>query len=197
MAIIPDGYGQLVFNFSHPAASGALTVTLGVQLSGGMTETQLEAIGNAWQTNVMAQVNSLVEFDSMTCYVGTGTPGEPIIVEAVAEWGGGALGATAMPINTSYLIRKTTGLGGRRNRGRMYLPGPQASDMEDAGTLSPSRVTALQVGFNNFFDDLTETATTGVLVPVILHSSGAGAPTPVGSFIVDNLPATQRTRMRD
>lgn len=198
MAFIPDGYAQLVFNLSHPAASGALTTTLGVSIDGPLTTAQLVAIGDAFNTNVLSGMSSSVEFDSITAYIGTGDPSAPIIEEATSEWSGGTDSAVGLTINTALLVRKNTGLGGRKNRGRMYVPGIPAGQLSDAGIINGSWIANRQTGWNAFETALTNTATTGVFAPVVLHSQAAdGSPTSITSFTVDNVPATQRTRMRD
>lgn len=97
------------------------------------------------------------------------------------------------PPNVAVLLRKVTGLGGRKNRGRMYWPSVAESTIDDTGTLLGSTITA----FNDIWEtwkDLWET-TEGLGQQVILHQSET-APTPITGYACQNLAATQRRRLR-
>ena len=106
-----------------------------------------------------------------------------------------------VPCNCCILVRKNTAFGGRRNRGRIYMP---AAFMPE--------ITVDQAGF---FDQLTATAwddrwedfrvgcVAADLLPVLFHQYDTDAPpdplpapTLITSFTTQTQLATQRNRMR-
>lgn len=95
--------------------------------------------------------------------------------------------------NCSILVKKTSGIVGKKNRGRMYVPpfNVTEADIDPRGIVTPAERDAMQVFYSNMLDDLAAAD----LNMVILHH-GAGAPTPVTQLLVEGLLATQRRRMR-
>lgn len=106
--------------------------------------------------------------------------------------GTGAAGA--MPPNCAVLIRKFTAAGGRRNRGRMFVPPvhPAETNVSPSGTIAGAQLTNLQTWWGNV---LTQMGVAGLPV-VLFHSEVPFTPTPVTSFVVQSVIATQRRRMR-
>jgi len=102
---------------------------------------------------------------------------------------------STLPPNCAMLVRKNTGRGGRRGRGRMFIPWclPEGN-VEEWGTIQSSIVTANQNACNTFFNQLAS-----FLVPmVLLHGPGqtsAPAPDLVTNLVVDPLVSTQRRRL--
>lgn len=114
-----------------------------------------------------------------------------------------AIGADAdevPPPNVACLIRKGTGFGGRRNRGRMYLPCyVDESTVDDRGLILTAAITALNTVLFDWNVAITTIVTTNVTDTkmVILHSTGAGTPTPqVFSLTAQPIVATQRRRLQ-
>ena len=103
----------------------------------------------------------------------------------------GTVTGDPMTPQVAYLIKKLTALGGRRNRGRMYLPGANESKVDGSGNVSSAFVTTLQTAFDNFMTDLGA-ADIGF---VILHSDG-GTPTDITGGIAEPKVATQRRRLK-
>lgn len=120
-------------------------------------------------------------------------------------WGNGLVGSSnaapfqftgsmsALPQNCAYLIKKITGVGGRRNRGRMYVPGVPENVVDAAGNLLAAEIDAIQGMLGTWFTALQ--AITALGDPVILHNNSS-TPTPITSFQCDPRIATQRRRMR-
>jgi hypothetical protein len=110
----------------------------------------------------------------------------------------GSVGADAATPATAVLINKSTGLGGRRGRGRMFFPGISESVIGTGGFLLPATVTSLQSAFTQFNNAMTSAGQ-----PLeILHrydpalGESPMAPTGVLSLDVQALAGTQRQRMR-
>ncbi len=103
----------------------------------------------------------------------------------------GTVTGDGMTPQVAYLIKKLTALGGRRNRGRMYLPGANESKVDGQGNVSSSFVTSLQTAADWFFTDLG-TADIGL---VILHADSS-TPTDVTGLTAQAKVATQRRRLK-
>lgn len=102
-----------------------------------------------------------------------------------------------LPQNCAVLVRKGTGKGGRKNRGRFFWPSIPASEVDNNGLITPSTRTAIQTsmddllalydaGGNDFFS-------AGMR---LLHATEADPPTEIVSLDVDARIATQRRRLR-
>jgi len=114
------------------------------------------------------------------------------------------------PPGTAALVTKGTASGGRRGRGRMYLPGLADAVVEDGGTLQTAFLGNLQGGVQAWHDELDTAgiplhlehgpATEWVLVngqPRRIPVAGSvPAPSPVLSVSVATQTATQRRRNR-
>jgi hypothetical protein len=102
---------------------------------------------------------------------------------------------TAVPPNVAVLVHKRTQRGGRRGRGRMFLPwtGTLGGVNED-GTIAPTNYSSYQAAVTVFFNRLT----TNAVPMVLLHQPGLsapGLPNLVTSLQVDPVVSTQRRRL--
>jgi hypothetical protein len=122
----------------------------------------------------------------------------------------GSIVATAATPGTSFLVRKNTALGGRRNVGRMYIPGVTEIMQTDAGDLVAGTVASFQTALNTFLGALT----TDAISMYVLHGPAtvwelvggqprrvptAGfvpGPTLVSSLTLQTHVAMQRRRLR-
>lgn len=191
MPVIPPGFMQTNFTFANPGAEGEVFITPAWEISGGVTEADLEDMCTAWTLSVQTQLSSLTTFLGITAYVGN-DGADPSIVEFFLDAPvAGGDGSIAAPINTAWLVRKSTGAAGRRNRGRLYLPGVTAGDLNDDATIAPAKYTAFASELDQWF---TSHGIEGGMV--ILHNNEL-APTPVTSLSLDEKVATQRGRLRD
>ena len=104
----------------------------------------------------------------------------------------GELTDQVTPPNTALLIKLTTDLIGRKNRGRMYLPGLiRDTDCNNSGIISVGAMNDLASVTTSLFTALAITEAE----PVILHSDES-EPTPVTGGSGSNVLATQRRRQR-
>lgn len=94
--------------------------------------------------------------------------------------------------NLAILVRKRTTLGGRRNRGRFYLPFMASEDdVAEGGFLLATPLADTQAACDDFMTELN----TRDCPMFLLHADG-GSPTPVVQLEVQRQCATQRRRMR-
>ena len=98
------------------------------------------------------------------------------------------------PQNCSTLVKKLTGLLGRENQGRFFVPGIESTAVTSAGSILDATVTELQTRISSWGGAIV--GATGVDAVVILHTDALSTPTTVGSFRVEAKIATQRRRLR-
>lgn len=106
----------------------------------------------------------------------------------------GSMAIATMPPNCSILIRKATLAGGRRNRGRLFVPPlqPAENTVDELGNIGTTQLTALQTMWGALRTDMI----TAGFPWVIFHSQPPFNPTTVTSITVERLIATQRRRLR-
>lgn len=187
--IIPENYAQITFTFDgnglrYPAAS-----TLGVGLVGPPTPTEVAIdAGDLFETHILPNLNASVNLDAVRVKFGPNDDGPA--GEFSYGVAGGSAGSGAAP-NLAYLVQKRTNLGGRRGRGRMYLPGVSEGDVGSDGVIDSSALSALQADLDAFFTAMNAAD----LSPVLLHND-VGSPTVIQSLNLATVAATQRRRMR-
>ena len=188
--IIPVGYAQVTHIFSSGFLPYGAVTTYGIGDIGLFPDLNALAsdLYDAFQDHVMGNLSSSVNHDTCRVKAGpneTGPVGEFTGVEV-----GGAGGTFASP-NLAYLVEKHTALGGRKGRGRMFLPGVTEGGIGGSGDLDLTVLGDFTTNLANWLDALG-----GVGVePVVLHSDET-APTPITAFVIDPKVATQRNRLR-
>ena len=195
------------FIHSGPGASGDVVCTLGAKTDSGLAITQArsDAIADAWGDGPVSQMCSQIRYDRMHMLVG--------LSSSVAEFtsfdgrNGALTGNQMVPLDTAIVVKKLTGLAGRRFRGRLYLPGIPEGAVDDAGILLSSYVTSLASAFSLL---LTRFAafTIPAMQIALLHRPITKPAVPeytlesieateVTAFAVESQIGTQRTRIRD
>lgn len=129
------------------------------------------------------------------CIARLGTDGAEDLIGLATQTTVGGRSGGSVPPNVAILVHKRTARGGRRGRGRMYLPWYCSdNDTNEDGTLLGAAVTAMQNATIKFVSDLDASGNPMVL----LHSPGrttAGPPDPITGIVVSNVVATQRRRL--
>lgn len=109
----------------------------------------------------------------------------------------GTVSGVNVPQNTAFLVRKQTELGGRRNRGRMYIPGVPESWCTGAGVVPIGNVTTINTVVSALTVGGSIVTAFGFLGgPVLLHQSDSQTPTAVVDLQCQRVVATQRRRLR-
>lgn len=187
--IIPVGFGQATIIYAGTQVPTGAVNTFGFANTGGASPlicaTAIELI---WSTNIMPVLNDDVELSDILIKLGpnatgptaTSGPGDP----------GGDVGPGATP-QVAYLVQKHTGLGGRKGRGRWFIPGVDEESVDQQGLVAAGMVTALQTGVG---DTLTDLGTADL--PMALLHNDATTPTLVTDLIVSQTVATIRKRVR-
>jgi hypothetical protein len=180
----PAGFAQVNISYNQELLSQVGEVTFGIQAAAYDTALA-NLILDAWQTEfrpVCFNGHTIGPAELRTSGNLVFTSTDPALAGT-----GGSPGATSQ---VAYLIRKITDLGGRRNRGRWFLPGVVEGEVNSGGFLDSGIVVALETAADAFAATLGAADCTVYL----LHSDG-GAPTEVTSYQVAPQVATQRRRL--
>jgi hypothetical protein len=188
--IIPVGFAQVNMKVNLGTSGRGAEWTFGLDDSlGSPPITIANAVLTSWTTNVKGLFCNDISLTSILVKNGPNATGPSAELGVGVAYSGVGL---TLPGNVAVLIRKHTGSGGRKGRGRLYHPGVFTGLLNaDADTIAPASVTALANGFQAFFDDLQ----TAGYTPVLLHGD-ATTPTVITSVSCESVVATQRRRIR-
>lgn len=128
-------------------------------------------------------------------HVALGTDGGEDLHGDLATSDAGRRSGASLPSNCALLVHKRTARGGRRGRGRVYLPWSlDDTIVDEIGIVPSATVTANNTKMATWLAQMTVEA-----VPmVLLHDEGLtaeGPPDPVTQLLVDGLIGTQRRRL--
>lgn len=196
--VIPPGYAHISMRFALDNYPRQAVTTWGIKLSG----TTLDPDDLAWE-QYSAFVNAWASFyDNNVTFAGcrtvVGQDGvEPTIGFHEGDTKGAGGNRETVPPAIAVLVDKRTGQGGRRNRGRMFLPwAATESWVSEAGVINTPGMQVLRDAASSFYDNIQgdggfDYGSEGMYV---LHGPFHGAPTPVTSLSVSNVVSTQRRR---
>lgn len=192
--IIPPGFAlgsieHWLAGYNRPAVT-----TWGLDCSAftGSPDDMAEAFGATYRTQLKARFDTSVTLRDAKVVIGQ-DGGDPVIGFDYST-SNGERNNESTPPSLALMVDKRTLLGGRRNRGRAYLPWALAdTEVSEVGAVTPSIVSAWQVLLTGFLNALEADN----LPAVVLHGSGLTAPpvpTPVTNFVVNPTVRTQRRR---
>lgn len=191
---IPIGFAQVEFTWTVAGDAEPMVCTIGVSPAVGDDAADIaSALDTAWLTeaNAASMVNNQYTIGPTTARYRVGA-GDPVVATLGTPTPGTATGA-ALPNNCAMLIQKRTAIGGRRNRGRMFVPPcwQNEAGVTAAGVIDSGSVATIQTRLNSFLAAVEGDAR----ALVILHSDG-GTPTQISSLTLASVIATQRRRLR-
>lgn len=127
-------------------------------------------------------------------------PGSGVVVTEYPLSLDGGFSANTIPPNCSFLLQKRTGLAGRRNRGRIFCPPFNITDVDvdAAGMMSGTLVASHGLLWNAHREDMA--AQTSVMVLFHSHETDTVGdefePTTIVNLVAQAQLATQRRRLR-
>jgi len=200
MTTIPPGFAQVIHTFSVVNDPEPMAVTTAVGLD-NVAPAGLQAVCSAihevartFHAGIAIESCSIVS--TVLRYVPPGGT-DPLVAEKVLALAGGNTG-DALTQNTTWLFKKQTSFGGRRNRGRMFWPGVRANVVDDAGNLTSTVVAGYTVNLETYRAGVN--GVTGVTDMVLLHTPAPDGslpiPTLITAIVCDRKVATQRRRLR-
>ncbi len=162
-----------------------------------------EGLHDAWGDNMQVPLTTEASWVKCTVLKGDGTATPEVGESTPPQYNGAGL-MPAPPPNVAVLVKKQTGFGGRKNRGRIYLPwSVSESDIDEVGNISAAglnTVTTALAAFKAANPNLIQVIANRVydlpwdnparqLVAVNIGK-------PVIAMVADPLVATQRRRVR-
>lgn len=193
MAFIPVGFAELVFHINLANDLEDMLCTIGIEVTDAVTPADLLTFMNdrAWTPLFEAAMTEDYTVTKLVALVGQDPP-PPVVVEKELNLPGNT---TTDPVtsNTSLLVKKTTGVGGRANRGRMYVPGAPAVKVAPNGSVE----SAFRGDIQDDLDDIIAAAPADPFGGyVVLHTDDSVEPTPITNLTLEAVVATQRRRLR-
>lgn len=188
--LIPENYCQINFRYTGLACpTGAENVIGGFQGSGGLDPTEVANLAiDAWTDNIAALVVNDLTLSSVLVKFGPNADGPAVEVGSGQT---GAAGGAGMTPQNALLVNKLTNFGGRKGRGRLFLPGITEGTADESGVIAGGTVAIYQAGFDGFLADMIS----GGVQPKLLHND-ATTPYDITSFAVQSLMATIKARIR-
>lgn len=182
---IPANHYELSLTHQQTSTLKLGIVTIGLHHVGADLHDSLQIIADSWAENLMPILTSVWHFQSLTARSALG-----IVEDLQFDVAGGNANPPLSP-QVCYLIRKTTGTAGRKNRGRMFLPGCNESNVDGNGRVASD----IQLELNTRLGAWAADATGADAEFVILHNSSSD-PTTITSLACQSVVATQRRRLR-
>lgn len=188
---IPPGNALLTFVFGGEAAGpGGCVTTMGV--SHVVEETPSEFAQEMYDAFGTTILDVLSGFVSLTeCRVRMGTAEGEFVTSAFGS-STGAVGGDGEPPNLAWPIVKFTELGGRANKGRMFIPGLPDGAVEPNGAIE----TVARAGMNDALDAWVVELIAADAFPVLFHPTTEAPPTEIISIVCGNLAYSRGTRLR-
>lgn len=204
--LLPDGYAMVTLRWRLDGDNEEMMSTFAGRVSTDIEDDSssnlAEGIYQAWMSFFTASaIRAGWNFVGVDVLKGPRDAGEFGQFEDLVA--GGSSGA-ALPNNCAMLVRKVTGLTGRRHRGRMYIPPCyfSESDVDARGFIATTPLTGLQTGLTAFMTAVTSGGSHEAFEQLeLLHTDNGGdpdllAPTPVTGLAIQPQLATMRKRMR-
>lgn len=193
--VIPLGYAHVGIEHRLTGYPRAAFTTYGVEVpTGSPFQDVANSIFTAHQTAMKGVLDTDVRF--MAAHCSFGTDGEPFSINSNLASVQGTAPLTSLPGNCAVLVQKFTARGGRRGRGRMYLPWAiSEGSVDEAGTIVAAGVTGIQTAVNALLSGLDAAGLTMTLLHNEAGSSAPGAPDAVTSAAVSGIISNQRRRI--
>lgn len=191
----PSGFGAISVQIVHSGMTRPAYLTFGVDPASTDPQTVAGLISGG-----IAAAGSLASALDTECTVSEvrvslGTDGGEDIVGGLSTAVAGGSGTTSVPPNCAVLVHKRTARGGRRGRGRLFIPWCVGEgSVDEAGIIASAAQTSIQNAMNTWLNNMT----TNNVPMVLLHDPGItvpGAPNLVTALSVDKLISTQRRRL--
>lgn len=188
---IPTGFAQVNLQWTGTGTPTGAEVVFGVNQDFGMGPadvcTAVEAAIEASDIDEVWSANATLSNIHVKLGPNTTGPAADLGVSFVGLNGGNTGYAGA-----SLLVHKITATGGRKGRGRMFIPAIPEGDIAIGGNIEVAPLATAVTQFDAFLAALT----TELVPMVLLHNDPGDAPDDVTALLVDSKAATQRNRQR-
>lgn len=189
---VPDGYIDVFYGMAIQGDNDLMGVTMGWAVGSIPSEEDLLGHYNRFVALVRPRHSTLITYPLVRASAGTSS-GDFTLEVAPDPVLAGTAGTAPLPNNCAVLVAKISTSGGRRNRGRMFIPCPAEPAVDGAGTLSTGERGAWQTAMDDWIDG---ESLAGWGAPALLHQTPPYTPTTITNLVVRGKIATQRRRMR-
>ena len=195
--VIPANFANFILTITNTGAglSSRNSVAFGFDLTAGLTQGDVGRIANLLRDGLTPMYDNAWILGPTHAVEGTGAA--PLVWDDTGTEAGIAGASVYSPPSVSYVVSKRTNIGGRAFRGRMYLPGVQEGDVDEAGIIAGARVNTTQATLDALKVALLADPAIDQLV--LFHDDttpGALAPTTIQSYLVRNVVGNMRPRQR-
>lgn len=197
MPTIPAGFAEATFIFNVSGKVRDCTWSLGFDVTDFGTLTAFE------MADELRAIWTATDCPYVAGQIATGWTFQGVSVTKQLEDGPisaqslfpvvGTVSVGPLPVNCALLFAKQTTAGGRRNRGRAFVPPVHLSetDINAIGVITAD-TTSLQGRYTEAVNDSISSG----YQPCLFHQSAPFTPTDVTGLSLSSLIATQRRRMR-
>jgi hypothetical protein len=195
------GYADVAVQLKHALLGRAAYITFGCNPSGTDVPTMAANVNISINAagSLKTMFDSSVSFGTITVRYGVESAEDQVSVFPSAVVG--TLVQASVPPNVALLVYKRTARGGRRGRGRLFLPwAPSVNAVNEDGTIVTSYMTTAQTALETFRAALITNDMPMVVLhkpsqPGTQHPTTQGAPDPVTALNPSGLISTQRRRL--
>jgi hypothetical protein len=192
-----SGYANWIPTFTLDGSTKIFQTVFQIKTTGATTAEAVDTFMRTWTTGssrpfAVAQMYVGYTLAKSEAYLNTAGVVTYFLNETAVV--GTKSGSNGTPINTSILIKKNTGIVGKRYRGRFMLPNmwvPE-SDISQAGIIGSTGIAAVQTLWNSTMSDMLASDSDFVLG----HSTSEVLPTPFTTVTVQPKIGTMRRRIR-
>jgi hypothetical protein len=195
--IIPVNWANWIVQYNFEGDAEPMITTMGVNVStwGGDYSEGLEWLSDLWFACFASSLAETVLMGPYSLAVGQ-DGGDPVSYTYDVQSPGDESSFPMWP-NTALLVKKQSASGGRRNRGRCYVPGLGLRTLvTPAGIIDPSYLADLQTNLDNMLGIINAGSGFNATNLGVLHSEPPGAPAVITALTAANKVATQRRRLR-
>lgn len=196
MPVIPPGFADVSIPIQHDLVQRTAYTTWGVEVEvgGGDPDSVANDLQTIWNDTIRTLLDSQCRTGPLRVTIGQDGSDPTVGFGPRSDPGGRATSGPSPAI--ALLVRKRTGLGGRRNRGFMYLPWATGeSQIDEGGNIGGGEITTWNAVLDSFHGSLAA----GGFPMVILHDTGVSAtpdPTPVTGLDLKSRVSNQVRRQR-
>lgn len=206
--LIDSGLGLVVQPLQYSGQPRQALLTCALAVSGtpslAVAQTAINAFQSRFNADLLPSIDSEVTAEPPSIKLGDGSTTPYEAVGTGAATAGGSSNNTPPP-SVNVLVKKTTGLGGKHNRGRWYIPWTvDVSHVSELGGLDNTFISGYQPHINTFFGHLTADS-----IPMCISNKIFNVPLPphyvthivkgplVTAMTVEPVVASQRRRVRN
>lgn len=191
---IPTGYALIEWVFKLNIMARKMSSTLGISITAVPTLAQVDTLFLNMALIWGPRLPTHYSFMPSTLWIGNGAAPPTPIVSSITGAGSNANTLLVAP-SVTHVVKKNTALGGRKGKGRMYIPGLKEGGIDNAGQLDPAGQATYNTSLAQIKTSVEGLSWVGNLY--LLGHSAANPPVQITSLTMRDKSGTQVRRVRD